>query len=90
MFTNQFVISEALQISVTSVAGELMLGAACQPFSHNPRPEFGKALTVAESNAGGGKPIITRWRDGPNERGLGPSSIPRSREHTRAQRGDVR
>ena len=75
IFSNQFVTSEARQISVTDVAdgspadglfevGDVILGVGGQPFTYDPRTEFGKALTAAESEAGGGKLIIARWRDG--------------------------
>ena len=42
----------------------MILGVAGKPFSYDPRSEFGKALTAAESEAGGGKLSVTRWRDG--------------------------
>ena len=36
-------------------------------FSYDPRTELGKALTAAESDAGGGKLALTRWRAGKAE-----------------------
>ena len=41
-----------------------LLGVAGKPFSRAPRTEFGNALTAAESESGGGKLVVTRWRDG--------------------------
>ena len=35
--------------------GDVILGVGGKPFSGDPRVEFGKALTAAESDAGGGK-----------------------------------
>ncbi|MFM7182309.1 MAG: DUF6288 domain-containing protein [Verrucomicrobiales bacterium] len=75
IYTNKFVTSEARQIYVTTVdkgspaegsfeTGDVILGVGGKPFSYDPRTEFGKALTAAESEAGGGKLIITRWREG--------------------------
>ena len=43
-------------------AGDVILGVGGKPFAYDPRVEFGKALTAAESAAGGGKLTITRWR----------------------------
>jgi hypothetical protein len=73
--TDTFVTSEARQIYVTKVdedspadgvfeEGDVILGVGGQPFSYDPRTEFGKALTAAESQAGRGNLTITRWRDG--------------------------
>jgi hypothetical protein len=75
MFSDQRSTSAARQIRITKVAkgspaddvlavGDVILGVAGKPFSHDPRVEFGKALTIAESEAGGGKLALTRWRDG--------------------------
>ena len=47
--------------------GDVILGVGGKPFSHDPRTEFGKALTLAESEAGGGELTLTRWRDGKTE-----------------------
>ena len=38
-----------------------------KPFAYDPRTEFGKALTVAETEAAGGKLSLTRWRAGKTE-----------------------
>ena len=75
MFVEKLETSQARQISVTQVApnspadgklvvGDVILGVAGQPFSYDPRAEFGKALTTAESDAGKGKLALTRWRAG--------------------------
>jgi hypothetical protein len=42
--------------------GDVILGVGGKPFSHDPRTEFGKALTTTE--AGDGNLMLTRWRDG--------------------------
>jgi hypothetical protein len=47
--------------------GDVILGVGGRPFSDDPRTEFGKALTLAESETGGGKLAVTRWRDGVRE-----------------------
>jgi hypothetical protein len=78
MFSDKLVTSEARQIRITKVAkgspadgllavGDVILGVGGKPFSYDPRTELGKALTVAESEAGGGKLVVTRWRDGHSE-----------------------
>lgn len=78
MFTKDFSTRSARQIKVTAVAegapahgmmqvGDVILGVGGRPFSYDPRTEFGKALTDAESEKGGGKLALTRWRDGRQE-----------------------
>ena len=75
MFCDQMVTTDARQISITQVekgspadgilaVGDVILGVGGKPFSYDPRTEFGKALTVAESEAGGGNFVVTRWRGG--------------------------
>ena len=75
MFPDKFVTADARQIKITKVAkgspadgtlavGDVILGVGGKLFSYDPRTEFGKALTVAESEAGGGKLVLTRWRGG--------------------------
>jgi len=44
--------------------GDVILGVSGKLFSFDPRTEFGKALTAAESEKGGGKLSLTCWRDG--------------------------
>jgi hypothetical protein len=78
MFCDKMVTYDARQIAVTKVEpgspaagvfqiGDVILGVGGKPFSSDPRTEFGKALTVAESEAGGGKLALTRWRAGTTE-----------------------
>ena len=75
MFSDKLVTTDARQIKITKVVksspadgvlavGDVILGVGGKPFSYDPRTEFGKALTVAESEAGSGKFVVTRWRDG--------------------------
>ena len=65
MYSDKMVTTDARQISVTKVdkgspadgvleVGDVLLGVGGKPFSHDPRTEFGKALTAAESEAGAG------------------------------------
>lgn len=78
IFCDKLVTSDARQIAVTQVekgspadgvlaVGDVLLGVGGQPFSHDPRTELGQALTTAESDAGGGKLRLTRWRAGKTE-----------------------
>lgn len=78
MYSEKLVTSEARQIAIVSVAagspasevlqvGDVILGVGGKPFSYDPRTEFGKALTAAESTAGGGNLKLTRWRAGASE-----------------------
>jgi hypothetical protein len=78
MFSHKRSTTDARQIRITEVAkgspadgilavGDVILGVAGKPFSHDPRTEFGKALTIAESEAGGGNLPLTRWRKGKTE-----------------------
>ncbi len=73
IFSDKLVTTEARQIAITRVdkgspadgilsVGDVILGVGGKPFTYDPRTEFGKALTTAESEAGGGKLIISRWR----------------------------
>ena len=75
IFCDQLVTSDARQIAITQVekgspaegvlaVGDVILGAGGKPFSHDPRTELGKALTLAESEAGHGQLSLTRWRAG--------------------------
>ncbi len=75
IFSDKLVTSDARQISVTKVdkgspadgviaAGDVILGVAGKPFSYDPRTEMAKAITVAETQAVGGKLALTRWRAG--------------------------
>ena len=78
MYSDKLVTYDARQIYVTRVdagspadgafvVGDVILGAGGKSFSHDPRVEFGKALTRAESEEGGGNLTITRWRAGKTE-----------------------
>jgi hypothetical protein len=78
IYAEGFSTSTARQIAITKVAngspaddilqkGDVILGVGGKPFSYDPRPEFGKALTVAETEAAGGKLSLTRWRGGKTE-----------------------
>ena len=78
MFCDKMVTTDARQISITKVeagspadgiflVGDVLPGVGGRPFSYDPRTEFGKALTAAESETGGGKLTLTRWRAGKSE-----------------------
>ena len=78
IFCDQLVTSDARQIAVTQVEkgspaegvlaiGDVILGVGGKPFSHDPRTELGKALTLAESETGQGQLTLTRWRAGSSE-----------------------
>jgi hypothetical protein len=78
MFSNKLETTEARQIAITRVIkdspadgnlkeGDVILGVSGKPFSHDPRVEFARALTHAESEAGKGNLSLTRWRDGKTE-----------------------
>ncbi len=78
MFCDRLVTSDARQVLVTKVekgspaattfqVGDVILGVGGKPFSFDPRTELGKAITMAESKAGGGKLAFTRWRAGKSE-----------------------
>ena len=71
MFCDKLVTTDARQISITKVekgspaegifvVGDVILGVGGKSFSYDPRTEFGKAVTTAESEAGGGKLTATR------------------------------
>ena len=73
IYCDKMVTTDARQIAITKVEkgspadgvlapGDVILGVAGKPFSYDPRTELGMALTAAESEAGGGKLTITRWR----------------------------
>ena len=75
MFSDKRSTTVARQIRITRVAkgspadgmlaaGDVILGVGGKPFAYDPRVEFAKALTIAESEAGGGELALTRWRKG--------------------------
>ena len=72
---DKMVTSDAREIAITKVengspadgvlaVGDVILGLGGKPFSYDPRTEMGKALTLAESEAGKGNLSLTRWRAG--------------------------
>ena len=72
---DKLVTSDAREIAITKVekgspadgvleVGDVILGVGGKPFSYDPRTEMGKALTLAESDAGQGKLSLTRSRAG--------------------------
>jgi hypothetical protein len=78
IYCDKMVTTDARQIAITKVEkgspadgvlapGDVILGVAGKPFSYDPRTELGRALTVAESAAGGGNLTLTRWRAGKTE-----------------------
>lgn len=75
IFAKNFATTEARQIAITRVArgspadgilgkGDVILGVGGKPFSYDPRTEFGKAITLAETEAAKGRLSLTRWRAG--------------------------
>ena len=75
MRCDKMVTSDAREIAITKVekgspadgvleVGDVILGVGGKPFSYDPRTEMGKALTLAESEAGQGKLSLTRSRAG--------------------------
>ncbi len=75
MFCDKMDTTDARQIAITQLekgspadgvvaVGDVILGVGGKPFSYDPRTEMGKALTLAESEAGQGKLSLTRWRAG--------------------------
>lgn len=75
MFCDRLVTTDARQIAITAVdkgspadgliaVGDVILGVSGKNFSYDPRTEFGKAITQAESAMGDGKLVLTRWRGG--------------------------
>ncbi len=78
IFSNNMETSDARQIYITQVdkkspadgtlkTGDVILGISGKPFAYDPRTEFGKALTIAESDAGKGNLSLIRWRNGKQE-----------------------
>lgn len=75
MYCDQMSTTDARQIYITKVhqnspadgilaVGDVILGVGGERFAYDPRTEFGKALTNAESEAGAGNLSLIRWRDG--------------------------
>ena len=78
MYCDKMVTTDARQIMITKVeagspadgvlkVGDVLLGVGGKPFSFDPRTEMGRALTLAESEAGKGRLALTRWRAGAAE-----------------------
>jgi hypothetical protein len=78
MYCDKLVTTDARQIAITAVdkgspadgvlaVGDVLLGAGGKAFSFDPRTELGRAITAAETEAGGGKLTLTRWRAGKSE-----------------------
>ncbi len=78
LYCDKMVTSDARQIAITKVepqspadgvfaVGDVILGVGDKAFSVDPRTELGQALTSAETEAGGGKLVLTRWRSGKTE-----------------------
>ena len=78
IFGNKDQTSAARQILVTVVAkgspadgkflvGDVILGVGGQPFSDDARVSLAKTITMAESEQGGGKLPLLRWRAGKME-----------------------
>jgi hypothetical protein len=78
MYCDRLVTTDARQIAITAVdqgspadgmiaAGDVILGVGGQLFTFDPRTEFGRAVTAAEADDGGGRLVLTRWRAGKTE-----------------------
>lgn len=78
IYSKDMSTDEARQIFVTTVdkaspadgvlaVGDVILGVGGKPFAFDPRVEFGRALTAAESDAGKGELSLVRWRKGATE-----------------------
>jgi hypothetical protein len=78
MYSHWLVTTDARQVAITVVdkgspadgvlaVGDVLLGAGGKAFSFDPRTELGRAITAAETEAGGGKLALTRWRAGKSE-----------------------
>ena len=78
IFSDKLVTTDARQIAITVVdkgspadgvlaVGDVLLGVGGRVFSFDPRTELGRAITAAETEAGGGMLALTRWRAGKSE-----------------------
>lgn len=76
IYSDKMVTSDARQIFITKIeakspaadilaVNDVILGVSENPFSYDPRTEFGKALTDAEATDG--KLSVSRWRAGKTE-----------------------
>lgn len=75
LYCDRMVTTDARQIAITAVAagspaagtlavGDVLLGVDGRDFAFDPRTELGRAITAAESKAGGGTLRLRRWRGG--------------------------
>lgn len=75
MYSERLTTVKARQVAITKIhkgspadgilqPGDVLLGVGGKAFSHDPRTELGKALSRAESEAGQGNLVLTRWRAG--------------------------
>ncbi len=75
MFSDKLVTTDARQILITAVdagspadgviaVGDVLTGVDGKLFSYDPRTEFGRAITAAETDSGNGRLALTRWRSG--------------------------
>jgi hypothetical protein len=75
MYCDKLVTTDARQIAITAVdqgspadgllaVGDVLLGVGGRAFAFDPRTEMGRAITAAETEAGGGRLALTRWRAG--------------------------
>lgn len=78
MYSERLTTLKARQIAITKVfsgspadgvlkVGDVILGVGGKPFSYDARTEMGKGLSQAETQAGKGQLVLTRWRDGKTE-----------------------
>ncbi len=78
MYCDRLVTSDARQIFITKVepnspadgivmVGDSILGVGGKAFDFDPRTELGQALTAAETEVGGGRLVLKRWRGGKTE-----------------------
>ena len=78
MFCDKLVTTDARQIAITAVdagspadgiiaVGDVILGVGGKLFSFDPRTEFGREISAAETENGGGRLVLTRWRSGKTE-----------------------
>ncbi|MCY2976246.1 MAG: DUF6288 domain-containing protein [Planctomycetota bacterium] len=75
MFCDKMVTTDARQVAITVVekgspadgliaVGDVLLGVSGNLFTHDPRTELGRAISGAETEVGGGRLTLTRWRAG--------------------------
>lgn len=78
MHSERLVTTGGRQVRITKVdpgspadgvlaVGDVLLGVGGKAFAFDPRTEIGQAVTAAETEAGAGKLVFTRWRAGKTE-----------------------